>query len=131
MWLTANKYKNLLLLLLWLAVTMLAWTSGYRTAQSRYQTQIVQLKQQYAQEKLIAEQQYSTQLSGSLQRYEAWVQKAQQINQQTASALSHINARAAAQQGKIDHVLQQDNPAAGDCFGTFGLQHYRQSLGYE
>ena len=118
-------------LLLTLSLCVLSYRAGYAQRERLAQTEIAQLQRDSATQKLAAEQAYSEQLAGSLKRYEQWVQAANQTNQQYTDTLAQIQRDIAPRKNEISDVIQKDNPTAADCFGTHGLQHYRQSLGYE
>lgn len=124
------KYKILLAIVANLLYSAALVYGGYYYRDNLASAEISQLKQNFAQDKLVAEQKYSEQLSGGLKRYEQWVQTAQQINQAATAQTQQIHNMAAKQKKDIPYVLQKDN-AIGDCFSIDSLQHYRQSLGYK
>ena len=116
-----------------LLVLLSGWTVGYGMARSVYQTQISRLKAEFAAKELTWQKQQNSELFSSLKRLEQGRKAAEKINQTQIEHSRAAIAHADELKRKIDDVIQQDQNIGNDCtgLGAFGLQHYRQSLGYE
>lgn len=113
------------------ACALSAW-AGYAVAQSACHAATLLLKNQYADEKLQAQQTYATALADALAKQQAAVQWAQQQGEQLAATRAQLDKRQHELNKEIPHATQHDNQGSivYNGLGERSLQLYTRAFGY-
>jgi len=114
-----------------LACALSAW-AGYAVAQSACHAATLVLKNQYADEKLQAQQTYSAALADALAKQQAAVQWAQQQGEQLAATRAQLEQRQHELNKEIPHATHQDNQGTTvyNGIGNHSLHLYNRAFGY-
>ena len=114
-----------------IACALSAW-AGYAVAQSACHAATLLLKNQYADEKLKAQQAYAAALADALAKQQAAVQWAQQQGEQLAATRAQLEQRQHELNKEIPNATQQDNQGttAYNGIGERSLHLYNRAFGY-
>jgi len=131
-----NKYKNRFIggaacAGFVLACALSAW-AGWAVAHSACHAATLVLKNQYADEKLQAQQAYSTALADALAKQQAAERWAQQQGEQLAATRAQLDKRQHELNKEIPHATQHDNQGSivYNGLGERSLQLYARAFGY-
>ena len=127
-----NKYKFQAACVGFVIVCALSAWAGYAVAQSACHAATLLLKNQYADEKLKAQQAYAAALADALAKQQAAVQWAQQQGEQLAATRAQLEQRQHELNKEISHATHQDNQGttAYNGIGNHSLQLYNRAFGY-
>ncbi len=114
-----------------IACALSAW-AGYAVAQSACHAATLLLKNQYADEKLKAQQAYTAALADALAKQQAAVQWAQQQGEQLAATRAQLEQRQHELNKEITHATHQDNQGTTvyNGIGNHSLHLYNRAFGY-
>ena len=136
MWTIWNKYRSRFIggavcVGFVIACALSAW-AGYAVAQSACHAATLVLKNQYADEKLQAQQAYSVALADALAKQQAAQQWAQQQGEQLAAVHAQLDKRQHELNKEIPHATQHDNQGSivYNGLGERSLQLYARAFGY-
>ena len=127
-----NKYKFQAACAGFVVACVLSAWAGYAVAQSACHVATLVLKNQYADEKLQAQQAYSTALADALAKQQAAERWAQQQGEQLAATRAQLDKRQHELNKGIPHATQHDNQGstAYNGIGERSLQLYARAFGY-
>lgn len=113
------------------ACALSAW-AGYAVAQSACHAATLVLKNQYADEKLQAQQAYAAALADALAKQQAAERWAQQQGEQLAATRAQLDKRQHELNKEIPHATQHDNQGSivYNGLGERSLQLYARAFGY-
>ena len=114
-----------------IACALSAW-AGYAVAQSACHAATLVLKNQYADEKLQAQQTYAAALADALAQKQAALQWAQQQGEQLAATRAQLEQRQYELNKEIPHATHQDNQGTTvyNGIGNHSLHLYNRAFGY-
>lgn len=114
-----------------IACALSAW-AGYAVAQSACHAATLVLKNQYADEKLQAQQTYAAALADALAQKQAALQWAQQQGEQLAATRAQLDQQQHELNKEIPHATHQDNQGTTvyNGIGNHSLQLYNRAFGY-
>ena len=114
-----------------IACALSAW-AGYAVAQSACHAATLLLKNQYADEKLKAQQAYAAALADALAKQQAAERWAQQQGEQLAATRAQLDKRQHELNKEIPHATQHDNQGSivYNGLGERSLQLYTRAFGY-
>ena len=114
-----------------IACALSAWV-GYAVAQSACHAATLVLKNQYADEKLQAQQAYAAALADALAKQQAAERWAQQQGEQLAATRAQLDKRQHELNKEIPHATQHDNQGSivYNGLGERSLQLYARAFGY-
>lgn len=113
------------------ACALSAW-AGYAVAKSACHAAMLVLKNQYADEKLQAQQAYSAALADALAKQQAAERWAQQQGEQLAATRAQLDKRQHELNKEIPHATHQDNQGTTvyNGIGNHSLHLYNRAFGY-
>ena len=114
-----------------IACALSAW-AGYAVAQSACHAATLVLKNQYADEKLQAQQTYAAALADALAQKQAALQWVQQQGEQLAATRAQLEQRQHELNKEIHHATHQDNQGTTvyNGIGNHSLHLYNRAFGY-
>ena len=132
MWTIWNKYRFQAACAGFVVACALSAWAGYAVAQSACHAATLVLKNQYADEKLQAQQAYAAALADALAKQQATEQWAQQQGEQLAATRAQLDHRQNELNKEIPHATHQDNQGAiaYNGIGKHSLQLYNRAFGY-
>lgn len=132
MWTIWNKYRFQAACAGFVVACALSAWAGYAVAQSACHAATLVLKNQYADEKLQAQQAYAAALADALAKQQAAVQWTQQQGEQLAATRAQLDHRQNELNKEIPHATHQDNQGAiaYNGIGKHSLQLYNRAFGY-
>ena len=132
MWTIWNKYRFQAACAGFVVACALSAWAGYAVAQSACHAVTLVLKNQYADEKLQAQQAYAAALADALAKQQAAEQWAQQQGEQLAATRAQLDKRQHELNKEIPHATQHDNQGstAYNGIGERSLQLYARAFGY-